>query len=742
MKKPFFSIGMIFKNEIRCLERCLKSLQPLRDAVRCELVMADTGSTDGSREVAERYADILIDFPWVNDFAAARNAVMDRCSGEWYLTIDADEWLKGDISELIAFSKEKSLPEDLGAINIRNYNTVELDENKQFNDFAGIRLLRLSTGVRYTGCIHEKWILPEGRPTKAMMLYNTWLGHDGYAYVDEAALKAKQERNTALLKRKVAEAPEDLQTLVECIDMMKREPDGVEYARRLAKLAPKKPLHWDKFGPLVFRSMVSVAKLQDLPELMDWASRAVEEFPLSVFVRCDVSYYALADCIDRHNTDGAIYWGEIYCQGLLDYHAGKFDRSELLRGGVEYVSAFWQRKAFILLSHAYLDAGKTEEAFATLQNIKGNGIEELKQVESITKILMRLHRMAMLDTPSLLMTFWEEIGRPEPTEALGKTRRAAFLSTASTAFPQEYRTEEKKRDDFVRHSYTLFSVLKDECTLGKAASILETDDAAQLADMLSGFDDWNELPIAALAHAISCGMAFPLPDTSLQVEEMDSLISRLTQDREGFVPMVLKVLETNPARTLQSLCWARGLVLTALRVTDWTVGKIPEGKVMTLSMDDPAESVLDVVARNIAVARAFARVEEAYLQTCYAPELLNKNGLFMLPPLHRFGWYCAQAFQALDRGSQVDYVRLLREGLTSSESTKDIVEFLLEHISDITPQEPSAEMAALAQQIRAVLSRFAPDDPAVAMLKQSEAYQKVAHLIEGFEPPVIGRLLQ
>ena len=51
---PLLSIGMIFKNEERCLERCLKSLQPLRDAVPCELVMADTGAEDGSRTIAEQ----------------------------------------------------------------------------------------------------------------------------------------------------------------------------------------------------------------------------------------------------------------------------------------------------------------------------------------------------------------------------------------------------------------------------------------------------------------------------------------------------------------------------------------------------------------------------------------------------------------------------------------------------------------------------------------------------------------
>ena len=57
-KQPMLSIGMIVKNEEKKLERCLTALQPLRDAIPCELVIADTGSTDGTRAIAERYADL------------------------------------------------------------------------------------------------------------------------------------------------------------------------------------------------------------------------------------------------------------------------------------------------------------------------------------------------------------------------------------------------------------------------------------------------------------------------------------------------------------------------------------------------------------------------------------------------------------------------------------------------------------------------------------------------------------
>lgn len=112
--------------------------------------MADTGSNDGSREIAEKYADILFDFPWCNDFAAARNAVMDRCSGQWFMTVDADEWLDEDISQLLAFMRVCDRAPGIQCnVIIRNYTTAALDWN--YVEFTGVRMLRMSTGIRLPG---------------------------------------------------------------------------------------------------------------------------------------------------------------------------------------------------------------------------------------------------------------------------------------------------------------------------------------------------------------------------------------------------------------------------------------------------------------------------------------------------------------------------------------------------------------------------------------------------------------
>lgn len=714
-QKPFFSIGIIFRNEIRCLERCLKSLQPLRDAVPCEVVMADTGSDDGSREIAARYADILFDFPWTDDFSAARNAVMDRCSGQWYFSIDADEWLAEDISELVVFSKVKAFPQDFGAVNIHNYNTVELDETREYNDFVGIRLLRMSTGIRYKGCIHERWFSKDGGPTKAMRLGNTWLKHDGYAYENEAAKKAKYDRNMALLKKKLAEDPEDLQTLVECIDLTRDTAEGVEYARRLMEVAVKKPDSWEHFGPVVYRGAVSAGKLQKMPELRDWIRQAEEEFPNSIFTRVDTAYFALTDHFDTDDYAEAIRWGRIYLNGLADYRAGKYEYDELLRGGVDFASPLWERRAYILLGHAYLELGEYGESFHALQSVKGDEIEETRQVESVVNIMMRLHREAEEDTPALAAAFWEQINRPLPDEERAKKRRGTFLQTAGTALSAKYRRDELGREEFLRHSYTMFASLEGKCALGTAAAMLETTDPALLEQRLARLESWDELPIHALIHAVKCGMRFPLPGKPLHIEEMDTFIGRMAQHTDGLQLLTERSVKEEIPDDIQQLAWMRGMVFAAVRKFDWN------------SEDADIE-------QGAALVRAFAEVEKRFLPLCYAPGAMREENLFLLPAMHRFGFYCVHAFDALKRGDTVEYVRLLRAGLAACETARDVVEFLLKRVEEMDRATRIAdappELIELAKQVKLMLARFAPDDPAVVELKKSPVYQQVAWLIE------------
>ena len=80
---------MIVKNEERALARCLESV---RNWVG-EMVVVDTGSTDGTVGIAESLGARVSYFPWCDDFSAARNAALDQVTSEWVLVLDGDEAL-------------------------------------------------------------------------------------------------------------------------------------------------------------------------------------------------------------------------------------------------------------------------------------------------------------------------------------------------------------------------------------------------------------------------------------------------------------------------------------------------------------------------------------------------------------------------------------------------------------------------------------------------------------------------
>ena len=106
--KPIVSIGLIVKNEEARLDKCLAVIKKVIDTVPGEIVVVDTGSTDGTVEIAKKYTDKVYDFEWIDDFAAARNFGLSKCSGEWFMYLDADEVLDEDVAPLVEFLKNES----------------------------------------------------------------------------------------------------------------------------------------------------------------------------------------------------------------------------------------------------------------------------------------------------------------------------------------------------------------------------------------------------------------------------------------------------------------------------------------------------------------------------------------------------------------------------------------------------------------------------------------------------------
>lgn len=81
------SICMIVKNEENVLARCLDTIKDLAE----ELIIVDTGSTDGTKQIAAQYTDKVYDFTWIDDFSAARNYSFRKATMDYIYVADADE---------------------------------------------------------------------------------------------------------------------------------------------------------------------------------------------------------------------------------------------------------------------------------------------------------------------------------------------------------------------------------------------------------------------------------------------------------------------------------------------------------------------------------------------------------------------------------------------------------------------------------------------------------------------------
>ena len=141
---PTISACLIVKNEHDCLDRCLQSLQGVD-----EIVVVDTGSEDDSPDIARKYTDKVSvgEFSWIDDFSAARNFAIAKCTKDWILIIDADEKLEdGGVAKARAAIFANPKAEVIG-FNCRSMTgTCE--------HFAP-RLFRSDRGLKYVGAIHN-----------------------------------------------------------------------------------------------------------------------------------------------------------------------------------------------------------------------------------------------------------------------------------------------------------------------------------------------------------------------------------------------------------------------------------------------------------------------------------------------------------------------------------------------------------------------------------------------------------
>ena len=195
------SVCIITKNEKNKLEQCLKALQGLD----VEIVVVDTGSTDGTKEMAAGYTDRIFDFVWQDDFSLARNYAAEKASYDMIMMLDSDEY----VQKMDMASIEKAVRDNPGKVGrIRRINSLDRGgEGQEISEY--ISRIYDRTLYHYEGRIHEQVtpIRDNGGDGKwDIKAYQTDIVvlHDGYCGSEEEMQK-KIKRNITMLLRELKE---------------------------------------------------------------------------------------------------------------------------------------------------------------------------------------------------------------------------------------------------------------------------------------------------------------------------------------------------------------------------------------------------------------------------------------------------------------------------------------------------------------------------------------------------------
>ncbi len=169
------SVIVITKNEAERLPRCLESVREIAD----EIIVLDSGSTDATLEIARRYTENVFISPDWPGFGPQKNRALDYATGDWVLSLDADEWLTPEL--LVAIQTTLKAP------------TADVYEIPRLSSFCGrpmrhsgwwpdhvARLFRRGAARFSNDLVHERLIF-----TGATARLKPPLRHETYRTLDE-----------------------------------------------------------------------------------------------------------------------------------------------------------------------------------------------------------------------------------------------------------------------------------------------------------------------------------------------------------------------------------------------------------------------------------------------------------------------------------------------------------------------------------------------------------------------------
>jgi glycosyltransferase involved in cell wall biosynthesis len=169
-KPVLLSVIVITKNEAHNIKECLDTV-----LFADEIVVVDSGSTDNTVALARAASAVVIETPDWPGFGPQKNRALAAASGEWVLSIDADERIPPELGKEI-LDTIRSPSANAYEISRRSWYCGRFIEHAGWSPDYVIRLFKRGTAKFSDNIVHER-LITEGpvKKMKSVMLHYSFL---------------------------------------------------------------------------------------------------------------------------------------------------------------------------------------------------------------------------------------------------------------------------------------------------------------------------------------------------------------------------------------------------------------------------------------------------------------------------------------------------------------------------------------------------------------------------------------
>jgi len=271
LRKQTVSLCMIVRNEERNLSDCLQPVASLFD----EIIIVDTGSQDGTRQIAARFTDCIFDFPWCDDFSAARNESLKQARGQWIFWLDADDRIRPEHAERLRdlFGRLSDQPQTYFMDTVL-HGPYESEGPRLLSH---PRLIHRHPSLHWRGRVHEQL-----QPDLTQLGYEVaWsdVRIDHLGYKDSALRQRKLQRDIRLLRMDYAVDPNEASTLLHLGLAYTELGNHGEARKHLRRLLADESCSWNCLER-AYRALADMALRDGNPEdALRILDRGLSKFP-------------------------------------------------------------------------------------------------------------------------------------------------------------------------------------------------------------------------------------------------------------------------------------------------------------------------------------------------------------------------------------------------------------------------------------------------------------------------------